>query len=45
MTATTNEADVSVPPNDLGTDDNSDGDTEGGDEDIALTEVMRTAWL
>lgn len=36
MTATTNEADVSVPPNDLGTDDNSDGDTEGGDEDIAF---------
>lgn len=36
MTATTNEADVSVPPNDLGTNDNSDADTEGGDEDIAF---------
>lgn len=36
MTATTNEADVSVPPNDLGTNDNGDGDTEGGDEDIAF---------
>lgn len=36
MTATTNEADVSVPPNDLGTNDNTDGDDniEGGDEDI-----------
>ena len=36
MTATTNEADVSVPPNDLDTNDNSDADTEGGDEDIAF---------
>ena len=36
MTATTNEADVSVPPNDLGTNDNGDADTEGGDEDIAF---------
>lgn len=25
-----------LPPNDLGTNDNSDGDTEGGDEDIAF---------
>ena len=37
MTATTNEADVSVPPNDLDPNDNtdSDADNEGGDEDIA----------
>ncbi len=37
MTATTNEADVSVPPNDLDPNDNTDGDAdiEGGDEDIA----------
>lgn len=37
MTATTNEADVSVPPNDLDPNDNSNGDDdiEGGDEDIA----------
>lgn len=36
MTATTNEADVSVPPNDLDPNDNTDGDDniEGGDEDI-----------
>lgn len=36
MTATTNEADVSVPPNDLDPNDNtdSDADIEGGDEDI-----------
>ena len=38
MTATTNEADVSVPPNDLDPNDNtdSDADNEGGDEDIAF---------
>ena len=38
MTATTNEADVSVPPNDLDPNDNTDGDAdiEGGDEDIAF---------
>ena len=38
MTTTTNEADVSVPPNDLDPNDNtdSDADTEGGDEDIAF---------
>lgn len=37
MTATTNEADVSVPPNDLDPNDNSNGDDdiEGGNEDIA----------
>lgn len=37
MTATTNEADVSVPPNDLDPNDNtdSDADNEGGDNDIA----------
>ena len=37
MTATTNEADVSVAPNDLNTDDDMNGgaDIEGGDEDIA----------
>ena len=36
MTATTNEADVSVPPNDLDPNDNtdSDADNEGGDEDM-----------
>ena len=37
MTATTNEADVSVPPNDLDTNDNtdSDADNEDGNKDIA----------